>query len=141
MATAAARGPASTALELRYEAMLNDPAAACRQLLMTIVAGNRAALEPPNGCSDALAEDSADLTAADVIRRCIDAASFARLSGGRDRGMEDRGSFFRKGVAGDWRRWLSLEQQAWYAASPAGALLRDLGYPEVAEDDADASTA
>jgi hypothetical protein len=34
-------------------------------------------------------------------------ASFEKLSGGRTRGDEDRASFFRKGVSGDWRNRLS----------------------------------
>jgi Sulfotransferase family len=38
-----------------------------------------------------------------VLRDCCAAADFNRLSGGRPRGQEDRESFFRHGVAGDWR--------------------------------------
>jgi|HubBroStandDraft_1064217.scaffolds.fasta_scaffold08827_4 hypothetical protein len=40
---------------------------------------------------------------ATIIQACCAATDFARLSGGRSRGDEDRGSFFRRGVAGDWR--------------------------------------
>jgi hypothetical protein len=38
-----------------------------------------------------------------VLQACCAAADFAALSGGRSRGVEDRGSFFRRGVPGDWR--------------------------------------
>jgi hypothetical protein len=38
-----------------------------------------------------------------VLRACCAAADFARLSGGRARGQEDRGSFFRQGLPGNWR--------------------------------------
>src|SRR3712207_1704451 len=37
------------------------------------------------------------------VGRCVGAASFEKLSKGRARGEEDPSSFFRKGVAGDWR--------------------------------------
>lgn len=46
---------------------------------------------------------------ADTVTRCTEAGSFKRLSGGRKRGDEDQGSFYRKGVAGDWRNHLPLE--------------------------------
>lgn len=38
-----------------------------------------------------------------VAARCHEAACFERLSGGRRRGEARAGSFFRRGVAGDWR--------------------------------------
>lgn len=37
-----------------------------------------------------------------ILRACCAAADFASLSGGRSRGQEDRGSFFRQGLPGDW---------------------------------------
>ncbi len=43
-------------------------------------------------------------TDADTLAGCVAAGAFERLSGGRRRGQEDRGSFFRNGVPGDWRR-------------------------------------
>ena len=61
----------------------------------------------------------------EVLRSCLDAASFAKLSGGRARGEEDRRNFFRKGVAGDWPNWFSVEQTAVFAQR-AGDLLRQL---------------
>ena len=57
----------------------------------------------------------------------VEAASFKRLSGGRDAGQEDRQSFFRKGQAGDWASWFSAEQTARFEAQ-AGSLLTELGY-------------
>lgn len=39
-----------------------------------------------------------------LVRDCIASCAFEKLSAGRRRGEEDAGSFFRKGVAGDWRR-------------------------------------
>ncbi len=39
----------------------------------------------------------------------VDMASFEKLSGGRRRGTEDPGSFFRKGIAGDWKDGLEPE--------------------------------
>jgi hypothetical protein len=38
-----------------------------------------------------------------ILRSCCAAADFANLSGGRRRGQEDRGSFFRQGLPGNWR--------------------------------------
>lgn len=38
-----------------------------------------------------------------VLQACCAAADFASLSGGRSRGQEDRASFFRQGLPGDWR--------------------------------------
>ena len=37
-----------------------------------------------------------------VVQACCEAADFSALSGGRPRGLEDRGSFFRRGTSGDW---------------------------------------
>jgi lipopolysaccharide transport system ATP-binding protein len=41
------------------------------------------------------------------LRRAIENQSFERLSGGRERGQEDTGSHYRKGVAGDWRNYFT----------------------------------
>ena len=38
-----------------------------------------------------------------ILQACCTAADFASLSGGRVPGQEDRGSFFRLGLPGDWR--------------------------------------
>ena len=63
-----------------------------------------------------------------VVKRCVDAASFERLSGGRKRGQEAP-SFFRKGVAGDWRD-VFTEQNRRDFKEAAGDLLIELGYEE-----------
>jgi hypothetical protein len=92
-------------LELRYETCLEHPERETTRLLSFIGA-------------DASPERA---------RECVAAAAFDRLSGGRAPGQEDRSSFFRKGVAGDWRRWLSPQQVARFDEA-AGDLLDALGY-------------
>jgi Sulfotransferase family len=62
--------------------------------------------------------------------RCVEAASFERLSRGRTRGEEDPSSFFRKGVAGDWREAFT-ERDRRVFEEEAGGLLQKLGYGEV----------
>lgn len=39
----------------------------------------------------------------EAVGAAVDSASFEKLSGGRSRGAEDPDSFFRKGIAGDWK--------------------------------------
>ncbi|MFG0330577.1 MAG: sulfotransferase domain-containing protein [Phycisphaerales bacterium] len=63
----------------------------------------------------------------ETVAQCVDKASFERLSGGRERGVEDASSFFRKGVAGDWRNWLTRDQ-AKRAVEVAGVWLQKFGY-------------
>jgi hypothetical protein len=62
-----------------------------------------------------------------VLAQCRKEASFAKLSGGRTPGQEDRRSFFRRGVAGDWRNHLSVELEAEFR-NKAGGWLERLGY-------------
>jgi hypothetical protein len=45
--------------------------------------------------------------APDLVALCIEGARFAAMTGGRPAGVERIGSFFRKGVAGDWRSTLT----------------------------------
>lgn len=56
----------------------------------------------------------------DVIADCLTATRFETLSQGRKPGEEDRGSFFRKGTAGQWRQEMTEEQEAlfWSIAGP-----------------------
>ena len=63
-----------------------------------------------------------------VVKRCVDAASFEKLSGGRKRGQE-AASFFRKGVAGDWRNVFTEQNRRDFKAA-AGNLLIELGYEQ-----------
>ena len=66
------------------------------------------------------------------VGRCVAAASFERLSRGRTRGEEDPSSFFRKGVAGDWRDAFT-ERDRRVFEEEAGALLARLGYGEAGD--------
>ena len=61
------------------------------------------------------------------VARCVEAASFQKLSGGRQRGREDKKSHFRKGVVGDWKNTFDEPSRLRFEAA-AGTLLADLGY-------------
>jgi hypothetical protein len=63
------------------------------------------------------------------VRRCVESASFERLSRGRQRGEEDPSSFFRKGIAGDWQNVFTEEDKRVFKEE-AGDLLIKLGYEE-----------
>jgi hypothetical protein len=62
-----------------------------------------------------------------VVRECVEAASFERLSEGRERGQEDTSSFYRKGVSGDWKNHFT-ERDKRIFKDEAGKLLIELGY-------------
>ena len=93
--------------EVRYEGLLARPEAEVRRLLEFLGAG---------------ADD-------EMVKRCVEAASFERLSRGRERGEEDPSSFFRKGVAGDWRDTFTERDRRVFEEA-AGDLLARLGYEE-----------
>lgn len=61
------------------------------------------------------------------VGACLEAGRFERLSGGRARGKEDRGSFFRKGVVGDWASHMS-EREGAACCEGAGELMARFGY-------------
>lgn len=65
----------------------------------------------------------------ELVRQCVGAVTFARLTGGRKRGEEDRESLFRRGVAGAWREYFDASAHAAFERI-AGPQLRRLGYPE-----------
>jgi hypothetical protein len=62
-----------------------------------------------------------------VLVHCRAEASFAKLSSGRSPGEENRSSFFRKGVPGDWRNHLSDEANERFR-DQAGTWLDRFGY-------------
>ena len=64
---------------------------------------------------------------AEVLQPCLEKTSFAKLSGGRAPGQENKQSFFRKGIIGDWQNHLDAETNA-YVIAEAGELMRRYGY-------------
>jgi len=93
--------------EVRYEDLLARPRQETRRLLEFIGA----------------AADE------ETVGRCVNSASFEKLSRGRERGEEDATSFFRKGVAGDWRNVFTERDRSIFKEE-AGELLVKLGYEE-----------
>jgi hypothetical protein len=65
----------------------------------------------------------------ETVRSCVEAASFKKLTKGRERGQEDPTSFFRKGVVGDWRNVFTEKDNALFKKE-AGDLLLKLDYEE-----------
>jgi hypothetical protein len=63
----------------------------------------------------------------EVASGCVEAASFEQLSGGRTQGEEASSSFYRKGIAGDWKNHFSEEDRRVFKEE-AGELLIRLGY-------------
>ena len=94
-------------IEVRYEDLLAQPEATLARLL------------------DFLGTDAS----AEAIQGCLAAADFETLSGGRAAGEEERGSFFRKGVAGDWREHFDEAMTRRFDAL-AGEQLRAYGYED-----------
>ncbi len=62
-----------------------------------------------------------------TVAECCAKSSFAKLAAGRAPGHEDPASFFRKGVAGDWRNHFSAEADAAFIRE-AGPWLSHFGY-------------
>lgn len=91
-------------IQFRYEELLRDPSIVRRALRMLRVDDSDAAVEV-----------------------CVAAGKFQKLSGGRAPGQEDRGNFFRKGVAGDWRNHFRDEDKRVFKEE-AGRTLIELGY-------------
>lgn len=61
------------------------------------------------------------------LARCLEVSAFDRMSGGRRRGEDAPGRHVRKGVAGDWRNWLTTAdgERIW---ALAGSALAQEGY-------------
>jgi tetratricopeptide (TPR) repeat protein len=66
-------------------------------------------------------------TAEAVLANCRSEASFTKLSGGRAAGVENRESFFRKGVTGDWQNHFTKELEDGFRKR-AGRWLEQFGY-------------
>jgi hypothetical protein len=96
-------------LDIRYEDLLADPTGGVTELLEFI---------------------GADASAI-AVATCVESASFKAMSGGRKHGDEDRHSFFRKGVAGDWQNWLTRAQLETFERR-AGQLMKRAGYRDPA---------
>ena len=96
-------------LTIRYEDLLDDTEHWARRLFGFITEGTDVPATPGQ------------------VRACVEAASFERLSGGRKLGEEDRESFFRKGQAGDWENWFTVEQLRRFDDA-GGELLERFGY-------------
>lgn len=67
--------------------------------------------------------------ARDVIERMVEENSFEQLSGGRQKGTEDSNSFFRKGMAGDWKNYFTKNDKRIFKQE-AGEMLIWLGYED-----------
>ena len=91
--------------EVRYEDLLERPAGELGRLL------------------GFLGADASEET----VRRCIEAGSFEKWSRGRRTGEEESSSFYRKGVAGDWKNVFTEEDKRVFKAA-AGDTLIELGY-------------
>ena len=63
----------------------------------------------------------------EAVKRSLEAGSFERWTKGRERGEEESTSFFRKGVAGDWRGVFN-ERDKQIFKEVTGDLLIELGY-------------
>lgn len=91
-------------LELRYEDLLTDRAEVLRRILEQL---------------GARADDA-------TVNYCIEASSFERASN-RSQGQEDAGSFFRKGISGDWMNTFTEKDREIFERC-AGEELRMFGY-------------
>jgi len=65
--------------------------------------------------------------APEVVSTCLQATAFDRYSGGRGRGEEVAGDFFRKGEVGDWRNHVDGATAA-RVRELAGPVMRSFGY-------------
>jgi hypothetical protein len=64
----------------------------------------------------------------EILKTSVEAGSFKALSKGRERGEESKGSFFRKGIVGDWKNTMEPEtQEAFW--KHAQEVLTQMGYP------------
>jgi hypothetical protein len=66
-------------------------------------------------------------TAPAIVEACVEAGGFARLTGGRPPGVEDRGALLRQGLPGDWRNHFDAADEL-TCRSIAGAAMHRYGY-------------
>lgn len=66
-------------------------------------------------------------TAPEIIEQALASTAFRQLSNGRQPGEEDRNSFYRKGVQGDWQGYFDHQAEE-VCYREAGEMLRELGY-------------
>lgn len=91
--------------ELRYEALLEDPEKTLTAMFEF--------LDVPR--------------TKEIVAKCLEETSFAKMSGGRTPGEEDKSSFYRKGVKGDWRNHMTEEQSQAFIQASSG-VMQELGY-------------
>jgi hypothetical protein len=94
-------------LEVRYEDLIADVLPNLQRVL------------------DHLGVDAREAT----LRACAEGASFEKMSKGRSPGQEDAQSFFRKGIADDWKDHMTPAQLTRCNAR-SGGLLEELGYTD-----------
>lgn len=92
-------------MEIRYEDLIKDTPSGLKRVLAHL----------GRDCSD------------EIVEGCVAAASFEKLSKGRAPGQEDTQSFFRKGVADDWKNHMTPSQIQRFNAR-SGGMLEELGY-------------
>jgi Sulfotransferase domain len=63
----------------------------------------------------------------ETVKRCVEAGGFEKWSEGRERGEEEYSSFYRKGVASDWKNVFAEADKCVFKKA-AGELLIRLGY-------------
>jgi LPS sulfotransferase NodH len=77
---------------------------------------------------------------AEQISKCVEAGSFKKHTGGRKRGEEVAGAFYRKGVVGDWVNHLPADVVL-RSCRKIAPLMRSCGYdPEAMPDDVGSKT-
>jgi len=64
-----------------------------------------------------------------IVKQCVEAASFERWAKGRERGQEDSTALLRRGVTGDWKNIFTGRDKSIFKQE-AGDLLIELGYEE-----------
>lgn len=71
-------------------------------------------------------------TETEIVKNCIEKNEFKELTGGREKGTEIKDSYFRSGVPGNWKNFLSKSALKGIYAN-AGPLLKRLGYLDAEE--------